>query len=58
MQDLGVEADGFCRKRWRKEIFAAKCGAVAAAVVVVVVVKREVEGAEGEGFVSPVTSRG
>ena len=57
MQVLGVEADGFCRKRWRKEIFAAKCGAVADAVVVVVV-KSEVEGAEGEGFVSPVTSRG
>ena len=54
MQVLGVEADGFCRKRWRKEIFAAMCGAVAAAVVV----KSEVEGAEGEGFVSPVTSRG
>lgn len=57
MQVLGVEADGFCRKRWRREIFAAMCGAVAAAVVVVVV-KSEVEGAEGEGFVSPVTSRG
>ena len=57
MQVLDVEADGFCRKRWRKEIFAAKCGAVAYAVVVVVV-KSEVDGAEGEGFVSPVTSRG